>query len=100
MKITFTIEDLKADPRWVLEYVQREGNAANIACDGKIVAEIRPLDSNTDPAEEDKTQTLDERLDDFRRRGILVGSGRPKRPFKLGEPSPGVLKRFLADRNE
>ena len=99
MKITFTVEDLKADPRWVLEQVCK-GGAANIACDGKIVAEIRPMDSKNGPAEEDKKQTLDERIEDFRRRGILVSSGKPRRPFKLGEPSPGVLERFLADRDE
>ena len=98
MKITFTLADLKSDPRWVLEQV-RKGGAANIACDGKIVAEIRPLDSENGSVEEDKKQTLDERLEDFRRRGVLVSSGKPRRPFKLGEPSPGTLARFLAERN-
>ena len=58
------------------------------------------MDSKNCPAEEDKKQTLDERIEDFRRRGILVSSGKPRRPFKLGEPSPGVLERFLADRDE
>lgn len=100
MKITFTIEDLKADLPGVLECVQKEGKAANIACDGEIVAEIRPLDSKNCPAAEDKKQTLEERLEDFRRRGILVSSGKSRRPFKLGEPSPGVLERFLAERGE
>ena len=99
MKVTFTIADLKADPRWVLDYALKEG-AVNIACDGEIVAELRPVDSQNGSAGEDKKQTLEERLDDFRKRGILVSSGKPRRPFKLGEPSPGVLERFLADRNE
>ena len=98
MRITFTISDLKSDPRWVLEHV-RKGGAANIACDGKIVAEIRPTDSKNGPVEEDRKQTLDERIEDFRQRGILVSSGKPRRPFKLGEPSPGLLERFLADRD-
>ena len=78
----------------------RDGKSANIVCDGEIIAEIRPMDSKNGPSEEDKKQTLDERLKDFRQRGILVSSGKPRRPFELGKPSPGVLERFLADRNE
>ena len=99
MKITFTIEDLKADLPGVLEYV-REGKAANIEWGGEIIAELRPVDSKNGSAAEDKKQTLEERLEDFRRRGILVSSGKSRRPFKLGEPSPGVLERFLAERGE
>lgn len=90
MKITFTLADLKSDPRWVLEYVQREGKAANIACDGEIIAEIRPV--------EPRKYTNEQRLKELRHRGILRGSGKPRRPFKPGKPSPGALERFLAER--
>ncbi len=90
MKITFTLADLKSDPRLVLEYVQREGKAANIACDGKIVAELRPL--------KPRKYTMERRMKELRHRGILRSSGEPKRPIEPGEPSPGALARFLAER--
>ena len=89
MKITFTISDLKSDPRWVLEHA-RKGGAANIACDGKIVAEIRPL--------KPRKYTTERRMKEMRHRGILRSSGEPKRPIEPGEPSPGALARFLAER--
>ena len=89
MKITFTISDLKSDPRWVLEQIRKDG-AANIACDGKIVAEIRPL--------KPRKYTTERRLKEMRYRGILRSSGEPKRPIEPGEPSPGALARFLAER--
>ena len=99
MTTTYSTHDIEAEISDVIEQV-RQGKTITICQDGKVFAEIRPLDSKNDPAEEDKKQTLEERLEDFRRRGILVSSGKPRRPFKLGEPSPGALKRFLDDRNE
>ena len=90
MKITFTISDLKSDPRWVLEYVQREGKAANIACDGEIVAEIRPV--------EPRKYTMERRMKELRYRGVIRGSGEPKRPIEPAINAPGVLAQFLAER--
>lgn len=45
-------------------------------------------------------QTLEERLNDLERRGIIVPSGQPKAPLKPLGKKPGALKRFLDDRNE
>ncbi len=89
MKVTFTIADLKTDPRWVLDYARKEG-AVNIACDGEIVAELRPV--------EPEKYTNKRRLEELRYRGELRGSGEPGRPFKPGKPAPGALARFLAER--
>ena len=89
MQITFTINDLKADPRWVLDYV-RDGNAANIACDGEIIAEIRPV--------EPRKYTTERRMKELRHRGVLRGSGEPKQPIKPVVDAPGALARFLAER--
>ena len=89
MKITFTISDLKSDPRWVLEHV-RKGGAANIACDGEIVAELRPV--------EPRKYTNEQRLKELRHRGELRGSGEPRRPFKPVVNAPGALAQFLAER--
>ena len=45
-------------------------------------------------------QTLEERLNDLERKGIIVPSGQPKVPLKPLGKRPGALKRFLDDRNE
>ena len=89
MKITFTISDLKSDPRWVLEHV-RKGGAANIACDGEIVAEIRPL--------EPRKYTMERRMKELRHRGVIRDSGEPKRPIEPVVNDPGALAQFLAER--
>ena len=99
MNIAYSISDIESEISDALKHV-RQGRTVSIYQGGKVFAEIRPMDSQNGPVEEDKKQTLDERIEDFRRCGILVSSGKPRRPFKLGEPSPGVLERFLADRDE
>lgn len=48
----------------------------------------------------DKQQSIDERLDDLRRRGILVRSGVSKQAFQPVARRPGALARFLAQRGE
>ena len=45
-------------------------------------------------------QTLEERLNDLERKGIIVSSGQTKAPLKPLGKRPGALKRFLDDRNE
>ena len=89
MRITFTIEDLRSDLRWVLEYV-RDGKHANIEYEGEIIAEIRPV--------EPREYTNEMRLEELRHRGVLRGSGEPKEPIEPVADSPGALARFLAER--
>lgn len=45
-------------------------------------------------------QSIDERLDDLRRRGILVPSEAPGQALKPVARRPGALARFLAQRGE
>ena len=45
-------------------------------------------------------QTLEERLNDLERKGIIVSSGQTKAPLKALGKRPGALKRFLDDRNK
>ncbi len=47
-----------------------------------------------------KQQTIQERLDVLRRRGILVRSGASKQTFQPVARRPGALGRFLAERGE
>ena len=69
----------------------REGRTITISYRGEPVAEIRPAR---------KPETFAARLEDLRRRGILIRSKEPRRELALGEPSPGALDRFLSERNE
>ena len=47
-----------------------------------------------------KQQTIQERLDDLQRRGILVRSGAPGQTLQPVARRPGALARFLAQRGE
>ena len=54
------------------------------------MAEIRPIQQNR--------TTIEERLDDLERRGVLVRSDAPGNPLKPVARREGALERFLADR--
>lgn len=45
-----------------------------------------------------KQQTIDERLNELRRRGILVPSGVSRETLQPAVRRPGALARFLAER--
>ena len=45
-----------------------------------------------------KQQSIEERLDDLRRRGILVPSETPRQALTPVARRPGALARFLAQR--
>lgn len=47
-----------------------------------------------------KQHSIEERLDDLRRRGILVPSEAPGQALKPVARRPGALARFLAQRGE
>ena len=55
-------------------------------------------DNNTKKTQQ--RQSIEERLDDLRRRGILVRSGVPKQAFQPVARRPSALARFLAQRGE
>ena len=44
-------------------------------------------------------KTIDQRLDDLERRGVLVRSERARKPRALAVNRPGALKRFLDERD-
>ena len=91
MALTYSAYEAKARFSEVLRQVREEGRIVTVSYRGEPVAEIRPL--------QPRSQTIEERLDELERSGELVRSGEPKRPFELGDPSPGALAQFLADRN-
>ncbi|MFV1988804.1 MAG: type II toxin-antitoxin system Phd/YefM family antitoxin [Gemmatimonadota bacterium] len=69
----------------------REGRTVTISYHGEPVAEIRPIEA--------RKTTIEERLDELRRRGVLVPARGPRRPLKGLYHVPGALERFLAERD-
>ena len=55
------------------------------------MAEIRAISSNN--------STIEERLEDLERRGILISSGERSKPLAAVAKQPGAVARFLAERN-
>ena len=70
----------------------REGRTVTVSYRGEPVAEIRPTQQGPG--------TLEDRLDELERRGIIVDSGQPKRQLEALADRPGTLQRFLDERNE
>lgn len=90
MGLLYSTYEAKARFSEILRQV-REGKTVTVSYRGKPVAEIRSIRA-------DRT-TLDVRLDDLTRRGVIVPSGQPRQPFRAVGRRPGALRRFLDDRN-
>ena len=91
MSINYSAYDAKARFSEVLRQV-RDGKTVTVSYRGKPVAEIRAI--------RDSPATIEARLDDLERQGVLVRSTEPRTPMKAVERRPGALKRFLAERGE
>lgn len=70
----------------------RDGTVVTVSYRGEPVAEIRAI--RREPP------TLETRLDDLERRGIIVPSGQRKAARTALARRSGALKRFLDERNE
>lgn len=90
MAITYSTYEAKSRFSEVIRQV-REGNTVTVSYRGEPVAEIRPIQK--------APQTIEERLDELERQGVLERAKGPRFPRKVGEHRPGALKRFLEDRN-
>ena len=90
MGLLYSTYDAKAKFSEILRQV-REGKTVTVSYRGEPVAEIRSIAPGR--------QTLDQRLDDLTRRGVIVSSGQPREPFRALERRPGALRRFLAERD-
>ncbi len=91
MAITYSTYEAKARFSEVLRQV-RQGKTVTISYRGKPAAEIRPIQR--------EPQTLEDRIQDLERRGILVPASDPDEPIRPIAHRPGALKRFLAERAE
>ena len=92
MATTYPAHQAKAQFSEVLRQVREEAKTIVVSYRGEPVAEIRPLHRHP--------QTIEERLEELERIGALISSTEPKRPFELGELSPGALAQFLSERGD
>ncbi len=86
----YSIYDAKAKLSSIVRQV-REGQSAIITVHGEPVAEIRPY---ARPKE-----TIGERFERWVAEGKIIPAKERGRGFKPGNPTPGALERFLADRD-
>ena len=86
----YSVYEAKARFSEVIRQV-REGRTITISYRGEPVAEIRPAR---------KSEPFEARLEDLRRRGILIRSAGPRSELVPGAPAPGALDRFLSERDE
>ena len=91
MQLIYSTYEAKARFSEVLRHV-REGRTVTVSYRGEPVAEIRPTQQGP--------VTLEDRLDELERSGIIVASGQPKRQLSALADRPGALQRFLDERNE
>ena len=92
MTLNYSVSDARARFSEVIRHV-REGRTVTVSCRGEPVAEIRPVERREE-------RTLEERLDDLRRKGCLVPAASPGQPLRPVARRPGALARFLAGRGE
>ena len=90
MNPVYSTYEAKARFSEVLRRV-REGDVVTVSYRGEPVAEIRPIPKGP--------TTIEERLDDLERRGVIVGNGGLRRPLTAVAERPGALKRFLSERD-
>lgn len=91
MNLTYSTYHAKARFSEVLRHV-REGRTITISYRGEPVAEIHAIRKGP--------RTIEERLHDLERRGVLVDSGERQVPYRAIDRRPGALARFLDDRGE
>ncbi|MCY4474400.1 MAG: type II toxin-antitoxin system prevent-host-death family antitoxin [Chloroflexi bacterium] len=90
MVTTYSTYDAKAKFSEVMRRV-RDGETVIVSYRGDPVAEIKPI-------KPPKT-SMEERMAELERRGVLVPAREPRMGFKPSAHRPGALKRFLEERN-
>lgn len=91
MSLVYSTYEAKARFSEVIRHV-REGKTVTVSYRGEPVAEIRAIQR--------EPRSLEARLGELERQGIVVPSGQAKAPLAPLGRRPGALKRFLDERNE
>ena len=89
MGITYSASEARARFSEIIRLV-RDGRTVTVSYRGEPVAKIRPIP--------ERSATIEQKLDDLERRGVLVGPREPRVPFEGGVYVPGALERFLEER--
>ena len=91
MEVIYSVYEAKARFSEVIRQV-REGKTVTVSYRGELVAEISPIERQQRP-------TLEQRLGDLERQGVLKRS-RARHALRPVERREGALARFLAERHE
>lgn len=89
MSRTYTAREARARFPEIMRLV-REGRTVHVSYRGKPAAEIRPVAK--------EPNSLEEHLDDLRRRGVILPAKDPNAPLEPTAHRPGALARFLKER--
>ena len=99
MKLTYSTSEAKTQLSKVLKRV-REGETVTVTYRGEPVAEIRPTLQKSGKPDPKKTKTIEDRLEDLRRSGVLVSPGLPRQPIKPVANWPGAVEWLLTERDD
>ncbi len=90
MRSEYSTDEAKARFSEIIRQV-RQGKTITVSYRGEPVAEIRPFRQGP--------ETIEERLAEYERRGLLVRPSEQRQPLKAVARRDGALKRFLAERD-
>ena len=91
MSLVYSTYEAKARFSEIIRQV-REGKMVTVSYRGEPVAEIRAI--------EREPRTIEARVEELKRQGIIVSSGQPAAPLTALGRRRGALRRFLDERNE
>ena len=97
MKIHYSASEAREKFSEVLKSARR-GDTVIVTYRGEPVSEIRPISNFGEDPRTIKAASMEEHLEELRRRGILGEAHKAKQPFKPGPYVPGALERFLKER--
>ena len=97
MNITYSQSEAKSRFSEILALVS-SGQTVSISHNGKTIAEIRQPERQDENLSRTDEEGFEDRLAELERRGVLVRSGKRWKPVHAGDPMPGAVERFLAER--
>ena len=97
MKSIYTTDEVLANLQEILDAVLA-GEKITVTDQDVPVAEIRPLPEERRKPYIAGTGSLDQHMEEMRRRGVLGPPVGPRKEFDATEHVPGALERFLAGR--
>lgn len=90
MRSKYSTYEAKAQFSEIIRQV-RQGKTITVSYRGEPVAEIRPFQRGP--------ETIEERLAEYERRGLLARPSGQRQPLKAVARRGGALRRFLAERD-